>query len=106
MVKRWVVACSVLSITFVVIALVCWYLAFDLEPVFRGARMPGAREVASPLAPMSLLWLWSQGVEHASRYRMPAAMTFVIVVAMMITFVVCTLSWSAPFPTRHARAWW
>jgi hypothetical protein len=98
--KRWVVACSVLSITFVMIWWICWYVAFDLEPVLRGVRMPGARDVASPLAPMALLWLWSQGVDDASGHRVPAAMTFVIVVAVMITLMVCTRSWVG------AGTWW
>lgn len=102
LVARRVIEWSGLAIGFVALYVQCWYVAFALEPVFRGRRFPSALDVIAPVAPLVELWLWAKGVENATDNRVPAGLVFGLAVAVMIALVIYTLSWPSPFPVFAA----
>jgi hypothetical protein len=79
MTKRSVVAVIVLSfVTFGLYSLY-WFVKTKDEMVARGADVPTGWLLIVPIANIFWQWKWSQGVEHVTRGKSGAPVTFLLI---------------------------
>lgn len=82
MTKRSPAAVLILSlVTFGIYGLV-WYVKTKGEMVKCGAEIPTAWLLIVPIANLYWIWKWSQGVEHVTRGKSSAGMTFIMVLVV------------------------
>jgi len=82
MIKRSVVAVIILS--FITCGIYSWYWHVKTkdEMVAQGASIPTAWIWLVPFAYFYWLWKWSEGVEHVTRGRMSAAVSFILILLL------------------------
>jgi len=79
MTNRSVVA--VLFLTFITLGIyhLYWYVATKDEMNEQGATIPTAWLLIVPIASIYWLWKWSEGVEHVTRGKMSAGVSFLLI---------------------------
>ena len=79
MTKRSVIAVILLSFLTFGIYHLYWYVKTKDEMVAQGADIPTAWLLIIPFANIYWLWKWSEGVEHVTRGKMAAGVSFLLV---------------------------
>lgn len=79
MTNRSVVA--VILLTFITFGFyhLYWYVATKDEMNAQGANIPTAWLLIIPIANIYWLWKWSEGVEHVTRGKMSAGVSFLLI---------------------------
>jgi len=79
MTKRSVVA--VILLTFITFGIyhIYWYVKTKDEMVEQGADIPTGWLLIVPIASIYWLWKWSEGVEHVTRGKMSAGVSFLLI---------------------------
>ena len=76
--RRSVLGVIVLSIVTFGIYSLYWYVSTKNEMVARGANIPTAWLLIIPIANIYWMWKWSEGVEHVTRGKTTAAVSFIL----------------------------
>ncbi len=79
MTKRSVVAVIILTFFTCGLYSLYWYITTKDEMVARGADIPTGWLLIIPIANIYWKWKWSQGVEHVTRGRSTAPVSFLLV---------------------------
>jgi len=72
---------TVILLTFITLGLyhLYWYVATKDEMNEQGANIPTAWLLIIPIASIYWLWNWSEGVEHVTRGKMSAGVSFLLI---------------------------
>jgi hypothetical protein len=61
-----------------------WFVSTKNEMVAQGAQIPTAWLLIVPFANIYWFWKWSEGVDHVSRGKLSAGVTFLLVILLHV----------------------
>lgn len=103
MTKRSVVAVIILTFITCGIYALYWFVKTKDEMVARGADIPTGWLLIIPIAHIYWQWKWSQGVEHVTRGKSTAAVTFVLVFLLGVIGMAIVQSMFNDLPEDRAQ---